>query len=301
MKHRQKQACDASRSHLARRASSLAYFTALALALAPAVAMAQETGNAKGETVNEAVCRLIEKAARAEQLPPAFLSRLIWQESAFRAGAVSPKGARGIAQFMPDTAAERGLLDPFDPETAIPAAAKLLADYVWRFGNPGLAAAAYNAGARRVENFLAGAGLPSETQDYVRAITGETAQQWASWQAAASETPAFPAEGCLTVVASLRKGAPALETAGSAGFAPWGVQVAGHFSKARAMTIYARAALRFKAVLGEGLPMIIGTRLAGRGRRAFYRVRVPSQTREAASQLCERLRKAGGACLVLAS
>jgi hypothetical protein len=45
--------------------------------------------------------------------------------------------------------------------------------------------------------------------------------------------------------------------------------------------------------------MIIGTRLRSRGTRAFYRVRVPAPTRLAANQLCDRLRKAGGACAVL--
>ena len=52
----------------------------------------------------------------------------------------------GVAQFMSGTASERGLADPFDPATAIPASAKLLAELARRFGNLGLSAAAYNAG-----------------------------------------------------------------------------------------------------------------------------------------------------------
>ena len=75
------------------------------------------------ETVEQAVCRLIETAALAHGLPVAFLTRLIWQESSFRASVISPAGAQGIAQFMPGTANERGLADPFDPEKAIPEAA----------------------------------------------------------------------------------------------------------------------------------------------------------------------------------
>ena len=55
------------------------------------------------------------------------MTRLIWAESRFRVHAVSPKGAQGIAQFMPATAAERGLADPFDPEQAVPKAARLVA------------------------------------------------------------------------------------------------------------------------------------------------------------------------------
>jgi hypothetical protein len=45
--------------------------------------------------------------------------------------------------------------------------------------------------------------------------------------------------------------------------------------------------------------MIIGTRLRSRGLRAFYRVRLPASTREAANMLCDRIRKVGGSCVVL--
>ena len=74
------------------------------------------------------VCRRIEAAAKERDLPPGFLARLIWKESRFDPDAVSPKGASGIAQFMPGTAALRGLEDPFDPRTAIPASAHYLSD-----------------------------------------------------------------------------------------------------------------------------------------------------------------------------
>src|SRR3712207_1265391 len=66
------------------------------------------------ETVSQAVCRLIETSARARSLPIPFLTRVIWQESSFRASAISRAGAQGIAQFMPGTAQERGLANPFD-------------------------------------------------------------------------------------------------------------------------------------------------------------------------------------------
>src|SRR5439155_19305956 len=78
----------------------------------------------------------------------------------------------GIAQFMPGTAHERGLADPFDPEEAIPKAARLLADLRQQFGSLGYAAAAYNAGAARVAGWLRGAGdLPAVTQAYVSFVT----------------------------------------------------------------------------------------------------------------------------------
>jgi hypothetical protein len=92
---------------------------------------------------------------------------------------VSPAGAQGIAQFMPETAAHRGLRNPFDPREALPKAAELLSDLKERFGNLGLAAAAYNAGPRRIEEWLRGnVILPSETAAYVRITTGKSPAAW---------------------------------------------------------------------------------------------------------------------------
>ena len=69
--------------------------------------------------------------------------------------------------------------------------------------------------------------------------------------------------------------------------APWGVQLAGNFSKERALASFARARERHAAILGDVTPMVIGTRLRSRGTRAFYRVRIPAATREAASEICD--------------
>ena len=82
---------------------------------------------------------------------------------------------------------------------------------------------------------------------------------------------------------------------------PWGVQLAGNFSKSLALRSFQRAAASYARVIGDVQPMIIGTRLRSRGSRAFYRVRVPAQSRKQAEQLCSRIRVVGGACLVLAS
>ncbi len=130
------------------------------------------------------MCLLIESAARAHGLPLEFFARVIWQESRFRADAVGPRtrsgdNAQGIAQFMPRTAAERGLLDPFDPVQALPKSAEFLRELRGQFGNLGLAAAAYNAGPGRVRAWLAAATLPSETRNYVSAITGISVDDWA--------------------------------------------------------------------------------------------------------------------------
>jgi soluble lytic murein transglycosylase-like protein len=128
----------------------------------------------------ETICGLIRSAARQHDIPARFLTRLIWQESRFRVTAVSHAGAQGIAQFMPATAAERDLEDPFDPRQAVAAAASLLSSLERRFGNLGLAAAAYNAGPGRVSAWLAKRKrLPAETRHYVKAITGRSASIWA--------------------------------------------------------------------------------------------------------------------------
>ncbi len=126
------------------------------------------------------VCRSVEAAARANLLPVAVLTRLLWVESRFQAGAVSPAGAQGVAQFMPATAEERGLFNPFVPDHAIRQAAKLLADLDLQFGNIGLSVAAYNSGPGRVAKWLAGnEALPRQTRDFVHVITGHTAEEWA--------------------------------------------------------------------------------------------------------------------------
>jgi len=85
------------------------------------------------------VCPLMQQEAEQHGLPPMPFVRLIWKESRFNPSAVSPKGAEGIAQFMPATAADRGLDDPFEPKAAIVHSASLLADLRQEFGNFGLA------------------------------------------------------------------------------------------------------------------------------------------------------------------
>ena len=85
------------------------------------------SGDAGPETDNAVatLCGIVETSAKVEGLPVGFFIKLIWRESAFRPNAISPAGAQGVAQFMPGTAAARGLADPFDPASAIPASANI--------------------------------------------------------------------------------------------------------------------------------------------------------------------------------
>jgi hypothetical protein len=125
------------------------------------------------------LCTRAAAVAAEQNLPVAFFANLIWQESGFRPHAVSRAGARGIAQFMPATGQLYGLDNPFDPIPALAASGRHLNDLVAQFGNVGLAAAAYNAGAKRVDDWMnRRASLPAETRNYVQRITGRSAEQW---------------------------------------------------------------------------------------------------------------------------
>jgi hypothetical protein len=127
----------------------------------------------------DSLCDTLAASAHTSGLPVSFFANLIWQESRFVFRAVSPAGALGIAQFMPRTAAALGLTNPFDPLQALPVSARLLGGLFQRFGNLGLAAAAYNAGEARVNNWLSNkSGLPQETRNYVLAITGLPVEHW---------------------------------------------------------------------------------------------------------------------------
>jgi SLT domain-containing protein len=154
--------------------------------------------------------------ARANGLPAPFFANLIWQESGFNPRVVSRAGAQGIAQFMPETAKEYGLTNPFDPIHALHAAGKFLNRLVGQFGNLGLAAAAYNAGPGRVSAYVAKRrGLPEETRNYVVRITGKTADKWTSKKfVQAPEAKVMPAKApCVEVAQEVAEQAKAAQLA----------------------------------------------------------------------------------------
>jgi hypothetical protein len=258
----------------------------------------------------ESICLMIESAARESNLPLEFFARVIWQESRFRPDAVGPvtrsgQRAQGIAQFMPGTAGERGLLDPFNPVQALPKSAEFLAELREQFGNLGLAAAAYNAGPRRVQEWLAGTGpMPGETRNYVYAITGSSVEDWAKAGKGGRQPDRIPTSSCRQLMALLKQ-APNPFIAGLeqrvtlAAAKVWGVQLAAGFSRDKALAMYGRAISRLSSVIGGRDPSILTTHLRNRGPAAFYQVRFGADTRPEADDLCNRIRKAGGACFVL--
>jgi soluble lytic murein transglycosylase-like protein len=135
--------------------------------------------------LSESDWQLLQETFRAEGVPVELLA-VGWVESRFNPRALSPKGARGVWQFMPETARRYGLQvndrrdDRTDFALSTRAAARHLSDLYRQFGDWPLALAAYNAGADRVEAAIARARtrdfrlirpwLPAETQDYVPAV-----------------------------------------------------------------------------------------------------------------------------------
>lgn len=275
---------------------------------APAAASKGATSGDSG--ARESMCLMIESAASAHGLPLEFFARVIWQESRFQPDAIGPvtrngKRAQGVAQFMPGTASERRLLDPFDPVQALPKSAEFLAELRKQFGNLGLAAAAYNAGPRRVQDWLGGTGsLPLETRNYVYAVTGTSVDDWAAAGKGDNVKPRAASSSCRELMALLTR-APnpfiaGLEQRVKIGTdSPWGVQLAAGFSRDKALAMYARAIKRLNSVIGDRDPSILGSILRSRGTRTFYQVRIGADTRDAANELCGKIRRAGAACIVL--
>jgi len=129
---------------------------------APAV---RYRGNYKGEYLEVA-----KAAARKHGVPEDLFLRLVQQESGWNPGAVSSKGATGLAQLMPGTAAFLGV-DMNNPHQNLEGGARYLRQMYDKFGSWRLALAAYNAGPGAVEQHD---GIPpyEETRNYVVAILG---------------------------------------------------------------------------------------------------------------------------------
>jgi hypothetical protein len=265
------------------------------------------------------ICQLIESAAAANGLPFVFFARLIWQESRFRANAVGPltrsgHKAQGIAQFMPMTATERLLRDPFDPVQALPKSAEFLRQLRLQFGNLGLAAAAYNAGPQRVQDWLAGKrALPSETQAYVRIVTGHSAEEWMRPPstgvvlsiAAPPEMPCVDPDMRIVKLQSSAQpeaakavGPATAEGAPEQAALTWGVQLIGDRSELNAMVAFRLLQKRHDAILRSYEPVLIRTVIGGGTAAIWNRVRIETGSRQSAELLCSRLRAVRETCLV---
>ncbi len=257
-------------------------------------------GSTPDEAVHAAnVCSLIEGAAARAGLPAPFFARLIWKESRFDPNAVSPAGAEGIAQFMPGTAALRGLDNSFDMFKAIPASAKYLAEMAAGYGNLGLAAIGYNAGEARLKRWMANGGfLPLETENYVADILSEPADNFAD---AGYRPPVRPLDeemsffdACKAMPVVFSRTVPMA----SIHVKPWGIQVAGNVRRAAALRQWERVRARFAAVLKGHDPVVSRVRNP-RGRAGIHAVRIGAESRKEADAICAALRRSGGACVVM--
>jgi hypothetical protein len=198
---------------------------------------------------------------------------------------------------MPKTAVWRGLQNPFEPVAAIFKSAELLRDLMKQFGNLGLAAAAYNAGPKRLQDWLERrAGLPQETEAYVQIITGHSADEWRTKHLIALNPAARETVPCPRIAERLPK--PSLRTALAPAKQefPWGVQLIGSGSEAAARGAYQEMQKKHAALLGAHQPLVLRTSLGKAS--SWYRVRVGTANRESAEALCAKLRAAGGSCLV---
>jgi hypothetical protein len=243
-------------------------------------------------------CPVIELEARKNGLPIEFFTRLIWQESRFAPDAISPAGAEGVAQFMPETASSRGLANPFEPVEALHEAAAYLHELLQSFGNLGLAAAAYNAGPGRLSRWLKGqAALPSETIDYVFVVTGHSITEWTT-----RPSPDLSGKhSCADLAANLKiksTSAPFESPLNNPQWKPWGIQLAGNWHQGLVLASFERIRRLYPSVIGEAKPYILRTHLPG-VRAANFAVRIMKDSRDEANRFCAQLEAVGGACAVL--
>ncbi len=266
-------------------------------------------GNTAGQTTNELpkipkswttaqICSEISRVSKEYKIPRAAFTRLIWTESRFDHNALSPKGAQGIAQFMPATAKERGLGDPYDPGQALEASASLLADLQATFGNFGLAAMAYNAGPGRVTRWLARrSNLPFETQDYIAAVTGFGASKFREREFQLNDFSLKKGQSFEKSCNELPVVKTRFRGISSSPRKPWGVQVAGNFSRTIARRSWVRVRGKLGVAIGSAKPNLYRER-SRRGMRARWTVRIGANNRQSAINICRKIRSVGGFCLV---
>ncbi|MGC1261522.1 MAG: lytic transglycosylase domain-containing protein [Jannaschia helgolandensis] len=243
------------------------------------------------------VCLQIEAEARLNGLPPGYLARLLWQESRFDPNAVSPARAMGIAQFIAPTARLRGLADAFNPAQSIESSASYLAEMTRRYGNLGLAAIGYNGGERRVEGWIAGTGgLARETVDYVRIVTGHTAERWRDdppigLTFALDDNRPFQA-ACVAMAANRRITPLA---APEPPLSPWGVQVGYGLNPTRARSAYDALNPTCRRVAPASRLQLVPQPRRG-SLPPIIAARIGAETRSQALELCRTISSAGCIC-----
>jgi hypothetical protein len=192
------------------------------------------------------------------------------------------------------------LVDPFDPIEALKNSAAYLRDLKARFGNLGLAAAAYNAGPGRVSAWLTShRPLPGETRNYVAIITGWTADEWASANPPKTSETTIPLGVPCTRLANLIL-APKEQAQRMAAYVPrWGMQLTANWSESKAWATYRTIQKQYAALIGDREPIVIRSRGIGLGFAMRYNIRIADDDRAYLEKFCRKLIAAGGACVVL--
>ncbi|MCC1492498.1 lytic transglycosylase domain-containing protein [Cognatishimia sp. F0-27] len=246
------------------------------------------------------LCQAIETLAHHHGLDPGFFARLLWQESRFDPHARSPANAQGIAQFIPATAARRGLRDPYNPAEALEYSAEYLGDLTRRYGSFGMAAIAYNGGEGRANGLVAGSGwLAQETVDYVQIITGLPAQIWRDAPPQDHDYRLQKDIGfqpACYALARQRVLTPYPEPKEQ--FSRWGVQVAFGTTRDRARRQFSERMRACTAVIDDEEPELIWQRSRASPRGGYFMARLGRDTQDTAWRLCRDLKAKGCLCAV---
>lgn len=283
------------------RAARILVYLVCAASLCGTVAVAAPARQTEVE-----LCEALHSAAVRNGLPEPFFARLIWQESRFDPTARSPAGAEGIAQFMPGTAADRGLDDPFAPARALDQSAAYLKELWQSFGNLGLAAAAYNAGPARLRRWIAGQStLPDETVAYVDIVTGRPVTDWLAARKGAGQAIELRPEPNFSCTAFAgdagRRHLPALVADADLAAGPprrWAVILVASFNKAAVVAEWQLMRARFAEALTDVAPALRHRHLGGTPARKYV-LQIESDDRQAASRLCRQIERARGNCILL--
>lgn len=247
-------------------------------------------------------CNAIQAFSTRHGLDRDFFARLIWQESRFDPNALSHANARGIAQFIPSTAALRGLKDPYNPADALEHSAQYLAEMVKRYGNEGMAAIGYNGGERRAKGFLEGKGLAPETVNYVPIITGLSAEDWRDDPPKAHDMGLSKTEPFLTAcyaMAQNRRITPlARPKPPQPAIKPWGVQIAFAQSKQAARAALRRKTSTCRSLVGSEKADLIYKPHRVASKKGYFFAHFGRNSRDGALKLCNAMRRQGCTCRV---
>ena len=163
-------------------------------------------------------------------------------------------------------------------------------------------------GPRRVQDWLDGRGaLLAETRHYVLTITGRSADEWAAarfgGEGGGDKAP-VQRTSCGELMTMLKaQPSPFIgeleRRVREGGERPWGVELSAGFVRERVLAAYAMVEKTYRNVLENRDPIIVARTFRSRGTQTFYQVRIGTDTRAGANELCGTLRRAGGACFVL--